>query len=453
MEDLARFRPLGAMVACVDCLPLDAGVYAMNRSRRGNGATKAGARARFGFLSLALAALMAWAANAEAAHANRLAILNPPEGAAFVSAVVIAVEADGFNVVPPAEVEAAAAELGLQSFGTRELRALVKRLDLAATVVLEVSRPDARHVAAHIIMRGRRGQVLRGWDWSRSDVETPPPLPPPQPPPPSPRPPPPAPPPSPVAALRAPAPAPRPEPPPHNSPPLLHASIGPRLLFRSLRYDSDPAGLLPDYRTGKPTLGLGLGVRLHPLRGWWRPLGLAVDAELGQQVRTLTDAGLYLSSNSDLHATLAWTFSGARWRGSIEAGAGLQHFSYRPEGAHITHPPPFPDVGYRYLRPGFSGQFSLTPRLSLLAQAHYRAVVSAGNVTSASWFPGATAAGFDAGLSVDVRFRSWLSVALGYDVRRYHLDFSTARTVRESAGAVDLHQALSLHVNLSLGQL
>jgi hypothetical protein len=152
-----------------------------------------------------------------------------------------------------------------------------------------------------------------------------------------------------------------------------------------------------------------------------------------------------------MHADLSWTFAGTRWSGAVEAGFGLQRFAYRLEQARITHPQPFPDVAYRYLRPGFAGRFLAWPRLAVQARAHYRAVVSTGPLTSANWFPGAKARGFDGGLSLDWQFQRWLALGLGYELRRYHLDFTAGRSVRDSAGAVDLYQTLLVRVDVALG--
>jgi hypothetical protein len=415
---------------------------------------------------------------AHAAPAKRLAIVTPPEGADFVPAIAVAVAADGFTVVPAAEVDAALAELDLASSpgrfasDARAFATLVRRLALAAVVTLDISRPEPTRLAAHIVLRGRRGQTLRTWDWTRS---TPIPVAAPLASPPTP-PSPPAAGPLPAASTSAPAPGAPPDaaasppgvvadsppaPPPTVQPtlppvpppasPLLHASIGPRLLTRSLSYDSDPAGLLPDFRTRAPTLGLGVGLRVHPFGGGARPLGFAFAAEVGQAIRTITDAGLYLSSNDDVRLTFAWALSGPRWRVAFGLGAGQQRFTYRLVGAHITHPQPFPDVTYRYLRAGAEGQYAATTRLTILAHLHHRTVFSAGSLTAANWFPGASVWGLDGAFGVDFRIRPWLSAALAYQLCRYHLDFSRARSVRDAAGAVDLYQALSLYMNVAFG--
>jgi hypothetical protein len=419
------------------------------------------------------------AAPADATEEGRVAIVAPNEAADFARAAAIAEDARGREVVSAGEVAATLAKPGLgeaadratgalpaRAMRSRDIRALAKALALVAVITIALAPGEETQLTAQLTEWNARGRPVRRWAWSRAREQASPPMPAPAPTPagldlPTP----------PASALPA-VPVPRPV----LSPPFppapaaavqgrpakershtdrvepLELSAGGRLLFRELTYEGDRDALLSDLRSAVPTLGMGLQARINPLPGSLQPLGLVLAAEVGQPFRTVTDAGLFLSNASDLSAAIAWSIIESRFRAGIDLGFGRQAFTYRLEGARITHPQPVPDVSYHYLRGGIDGELHLIGPFAVRAGVHYRHVLTSGGLTSANWFPGARVTGFDWGLGAVYRFDARWAVAVAYDVRRYHQDFSAARSVRAADGAFDVYHGLALVLGFRWGR-
>ena len=232
--------------------------------------------------------------------------------------------------------------------------------------------------------------------------------------------------------------------------PILEFSVGPRFVHRRLDYDSDPDGVLADFKTAVPTLALGLGLGLHPLPGGWRPLGIRATFEQGRAFESRTPHASYTSPNSDLTVGFDYLLSFDNLGLAATFGYGRQKFAFRRDAfATVNQPQAVPDIAYHYLRPGLELRTEPLRNLSINIGLHYRHLLAAGDIASRDWFPNARIIGFDTGLGLSYRFSGRFSAEVGVDARLYRYSITPERTAtRLTDGVLDLFYAgyAALHV-------
>lgn len=232
--------------------------------------------------------------------------------------------------------------------------------------------------------------------------------------------------------------------------PILEFSVGPRFVHRRLDYDSDPDGVLADFKTAVPTLALGLGLGLHPLPGAWRPLGIRAAFEQGRAFESRTPHASYTSPNSDLTVGFDYLLSFDNLGLAATFGYGRQKFAFRRDAfATVNQPQAVPDIAYHYLRPGLELRTEPLRNLSINIGLHYRHLLAAGDIASRDWFPNARIIGFDTGFGLSYRFSGRFSAEVGVDARLYRYSITPERTAtRLTDGVLDLFYAgyAALHV-------
>jgi hypothetical protein len=222
-----------------------------------------------------------------------------------------------------------------------------------------------------------------------------------------------------------------------SGPSTLALAVGPRMMTRSFSYRNVPVMPLNEFTTHRPSSALGVGVTWFPRLA--RPrLGVELDGQFGARVRaTTSDSSTYELHGDEVMGT-ALVGVGNSWvAADLGVGGGLQR-------SHIiiidapTQTAPLPDVDYGFLRAGADLHFYTRSPVGVVVGAHYRHVLSTGNIGSADWFPKLTAYGLDAMIGISYRLLPWLEARLQGDNRyyRFHMH-SDAADAHVAGGAVD----------------
>jgi hypothetical protein len=420
-----------------------------------------------------------------------------PGGTEVYQAVTWVLDRRGFRLVPPDEMEQAAALLQVSPGDTAGLRALAAELGLSAVITGRVTVKGRLRTARIEVHDGRTGEVavsatfsgrttralMRGLGagfWRRLGPiilrRQPPPA----------RAPaarpgeptarladlggPPGPPvrrtldedlpypeeeasPEPVIAEPArPPPPPPARPRPGIGPAAVELSIGPRVLYRQLTFDSDPDDALTPFRTRRPAPALGLEAAWFPRLVTPR-LGVAAALEYGAplQTRSTTDLS-YQLPNSDLRASVLIGHATRLATVDLALGTGRQRFGVVPEGAAVSRPRMIPDVYYQYLRTGFGARFYPGGRLGLCAGAYYRHVLSSGAIGSHDWFPSSRALGAEAMVGVSYRVLPAIEARLHGEMRLYRFAIDpNGGGGHVSTGALDQYWSAWLAMAVLLG--
>jgi hypothetical protein len=103
-----------------------------------------------------------------------------------------------------------------------------------------------------------------------------------------------------------------------------------------------------------------------------------------------------------------------------------------------TTGPPVPAVAYSIIRPGVGARFVFSPMIDLDVSAAFLLLMDAGQIRSAAFWPHATGNGFEAALSLGVRFTPLIGVRAGVDFRQYGLAFNwRSGEMFQAGGAID----------------
>jgi hypothetical protein len=240
---------------------------------------------------------------------------------------------------------------------------------------------------------------------------------------------------------------------PATGPATIELSVGPRVLYRQLTYDTDPDDALTPFRTRRPTPALGLEAAWFPRLVTPR-LGLAGALEYGAPLESRSSADLaYQLPNSDALGSLLIGLATRFATVDLALGAGRQRFGVVPEGAAVSRPRLVPDVFYQYLRAGLAARIYTRSRLGLNAGVYYRHLLGTGAIASDDWFPSLRALGAEARLGVSYRFLPALEARLQGDLRLYRLtvDPEDRSGGHITAGALDQYWSAWLAVAVLLG--
>lgn len=263
---------------------------------------------------------------------------------------------------------------------------------------------------------------------------------------------------------------------PKEPPPEEHGKKGPvplelwggmQAFSRSFEYHQDVNGSLHPYHLSLwPAFEAKVGYYpgAHVTRNMWANLGIV--AGIARSFGATSSIG-----DKTYGSTMQEFVVGTRFRlplGRHEIGAS---FAYGNHSFVIDddHDPVtlaangravsrdyVPDSTYSYLRPGLDtrlqfGKFRFGGGLG------FRAIMDLGELTTAEWFPHATAMGLDMFLTAGFEVSPGLYITAGFDATRYALDMHTTRAdinaPRDVAGgAVDQYLAGRLGVEFRLGE-
>jgi hypothetical protein len=245
-----------------------------------------------------------------------------------------------------------------------------------------------------------------------------------------------------------------------EKPVILELSGGMQVFSRSFEYHQDVNGNLHPYHLSMwPALEARVGY--YPGAHFTRDMAANVGVVAGI-ARSFGAASSIGDNGKDYGTTLQELVVGARFRLPIarhEIGAsfvyGNQRFDIASDHDPITaaangtaiNRDYVPDASYQYLRPGLDARLTFG-RLRFGVGLGYRVVLSLGELTSAAWFPHATAQALDAFVNAGYEVVPGLYVTAGFDATRYALDMHTVPADRTAArdiagGAVD--QYLTAH--------
>lgn len=200
--------------------------------------------------------------------------------------------------------------------------------------------------------------------------------------------------------------------------PLLEATIGPRLVSRTLAF-TDNADGLPGYRLAAAP-ALGGEIVVYPgarLAGMWRHVGLAASGEA-----TLGATTRGRNGNSAQATTYRSHQLGVRMRvpmAPLDLRLGLDHGGQRFDvDLTLDRPNLSPAVRYSYLRPSVAVRLQ-AEAVAFTLTGGYLHVLAASGLADADRFPRAAVKGVDAGARVSYRFRADLEAEATLDFRRY----------------------------------
>jgi hypothetical protein len=234
-------------------------------------------------------------------------------------------------------------------------------------------------------------------------------------------------------------------------PTTVELSIGPRMVYRHLSYDTDPDNALTPFRTRQPAPALGLAgawfLRLVNPR-----LGLAGALEYGAPLDGRSADLTYRLPSSDYSASVLVGYAAPLGTVDLAVGAGRHLSGVVPEGAAVSRPRLIPDVDYQYVRTGLAVHVYIDTRLAVIAGAFYRHVLSAGAIASGDWFPSLRVHGGEATVGLSYRFLPALEARLHGEVRLYRFAIDpTAAGGHVTTGALDQYWSAWLAIAVVLG--
>jgi len=238
--------------------------------------------------------------------------------------------------------------------------------------------------------------------------------------------------------------------------PALIASIGPRLLSRTLQFDDDPLGNLRSYET-KAAFEVAIAAQWYPgahsRSDWLANIGLDVDADYA--------IGLKSKERGKSLATTAYELGGG-----LIVRIPLDMFEPRIRLGYVRHVFDvdtastvfLPSMTYSSARLGLGTALKIVDALSLDVGLAYLFVLDAGDLTSKSYFPKADVRGYEAGAGAVVQIAGPLAVRGAVDWRRYAFDLKPDASKIQPGGqkladrATDDYLRFTISLVFSLGQ-
>lgn len=206
-------------------------------------------------------------------------------------------------------------------------------------------------------------------------------------------------------------------------PSALEVGLGMRAFARNYRYTDDLFGTLRAYKLGAAPAAM-LWLRWYPgahfTSGIPAHVGLAAGYEQGFGLKSED------SSGESYDTSMTEWYAGLRGRVPFDVHEAGVQVTYGKHSFRVDDDPTnplVPNTGYEYLRVGIDGRVRVS-RVSISAELGHRFVLDAGEVASRTWFPHATASGFDAGVRAGFELVSGLEVMAGFDFRRYAFDMN-----------------------------
>lgn len=209
--------------------------------------------------------------------------------------------------------------------------------------------------------------------------------------------------------------------------PALIASIGPRMMWRSLAYDGPT--ILSSYSShssdgGSPAINAALNVLWFPgahyRSDWLSDLGLEGDLDYSM--------GLKSKQEGKELDTKAFEISvGAIYRISLDAFEPRFRLGYVNHTFDVDVPSgtPLPAVSYSALRLGAGTVVNILDSFNFDVGFSYLLVLDSGDVGSKAYASDLSTKGWEVGGGATVRFKEVYGVRAGVDFRRYNLDFKS----------------------------
>lgn len=390
-----------------------------------------------------------------------------PNAARMREEVVAVLEKKGLTVVHAAEIESAAAKLGVDRFSPDGRQAVAKELQLAGWMTGLLQRKKGKLTLTLVVYdSGQKGRLARtrfvasntrqlsdavkGRLWDRTgrallELETPAGASPTE-----------------VEVAAAPSRSPTRDAAPRTAADsdrdrdgargeALRVFVGVGSPYRSLSYEDPITSSLGDYRLNAAPVG-DVYISFFPgrfaNRGPLSWLGLEGRGQFGLNSPTFDQGGNQFKSRYDS------VYGGVRARiplgehhVSAFSGYSLSRFAVRAEADGVT--PPTPSVDYRSIRSGLGAELALSDAMRIGLDAAWLNFLSVGEI--ARWFPRATAAGVELSLASTYRVTSNVFMRMAAVYSRAFFNFHAQPGDKYIAGgALDQSLALALGVGVQL---
>ncbi len=233
--------------------------------------------------------------------------------------------------------------------------------------------------------------------------------------------------------------------------PALIASIGPRVLGRSLSFTNDQLGNLRSYET-KAAMEIAVSAQWYPgahfRDDWLANLGLDIDADYAIGL-TSKEGGKELDTTAyELGAGLIFRLPFEMFEPRFRLGYVRQVFTVDTADNVFL-----PSMTYGSVRMGAGTAVKIIDALSLDVSLAYLLVLSAEELASKAYFPNASVGGYEAGGGVLVRITGPFAARAGIDWRRYSFDLKPqAGAVVRADSATDDYLRFTLSFVYMMGQ-
>ena len=234
--------------------------------------------------------------------------------------------------------------------------------------------------------------------------------------------------------------------------PTLEVVLSGQALFRRFNFSEVRSGPLPDYSLDHAAAA-GLAVTYFPLShftdGMVRNLGLVARGSRAIGLSSRTPDGTEFDTTTQLLE------GGLRFRLPLpwlQVSAGVL---YGTHSFALELPPDtsldLPDVDYRFAHVELGLYKALTERWAVAARVGYQHVLSAGEMSSDTYFPELSGSALDAELAVEFALTRILGLRLGGEMRRYSFTTNAPEDAPLAAGgALDRYFTGQLGVFLRL---
>jgi hypothetical protein len=203
----------------------------------------------------------------------------------------------------------------------------------------------------------------------------------------------------------------------------LQVYVGPRLMWRVLNYEG--VTTLSNYKNefGSPGVNAAVGAAwfpgAHKRTDWLSNIGLELDLDY--------TIGLSSKQGTEELSTTAYEFgAGAVGRvplGSFELRVRAGYVSQKFEVEKTNTLPP---VSYGSVRAGLGVAMHVIEQLTIDASINYFIVLGAGDLQTDQYASEASVSALDAGVGLLARFKGPYGARLGFDFRRYYIDFGSS---------------------------
>jgi hypothetical protein len=236
---------------------------------------------------------------------------------------------------------------------------------------------------------------------------------------------------------------------------LLDVGVAFDFFTRHLSYGGDTRNVFPPYdMNGGPAAEISAGVYPYRTDKW----SIGITGAFQYAFALNTNFKVPSSGQTGKYSTKSSQFSiGPRGRYLFGqtgyVGLGVE---YGSQSYSIDLPPPtatdasVPDVSYSYLRPNLEARVDIIPRLAVLGNLGYLAVLNAGEILSDTYFIKSRSSvfAFDFNLGATYEVAPHFEIRPGFDIRRYHFKFSPLATdPRIATSADDVYLGFSLGVS------
>ncbi|RKH54853.1 hypothetical protein D7V93_24495, partial [Corallococcus llansteffanensis] len=244
--------------------------------------------------------------------------------------------------------------------------------------------------------------------------------------------------------------------------PLVEGAVGLRLFGRSLRYKDDVFGVLRPYTLGLDVGGFALpgapqvaaDLTVYPLarlsQGALARLGLtgAIDQSFGLKSTGSSGAVSYPTVAREWQAGLRYVMPfGQAERYGFEVTGTYGMNTFRVDPVNEERPLDLPNVEYKTAGLTLGLRAALTEKFDFNFRLGYLHPLSAGELSSDTWFPNASMGAVTGSATLAYRLNSFADVRLKADLRRYFFKFNPEPgDPYVAGGAVDQYPGITLQL-------